>query len=1336
MMDPLLKAELLAVFRRQRRLQLALRLAGCWGGLALVGLLLPPSPAWRFALAALGVVAGGIVFAMHRRTQPDWPDLARRIELRFPELDGVLLTAVQQQPAGDGQFQYLQERIVREALDHGGSQRWTATIPWSHAAAAQSVHLVALGCFVCVLAALPSPRRGPGVFSNGWTADGVTITPGDISIERGERLVVVASFAGSLPANVNLVTTFPAEQPKRTPLVKSLSDPVFGGSVSDVATDFVYRVEYGDRRSRDFAVKVFEYPRLERADAELTFPEYTGLAPKRIENTRRISAVEGSRCTLTLQLNKPVARAQFVAKGDAGETIPLVVASNSPVATLAGLLLETNRTYLLQLVDADGRTNKLPAQFVVDVLKNREPELKIASPRGDTRPSALEEISFEGTVWDDFGVQAYGLAYAEAGGEIQFVELGQGAPGKEKRAFKHLLRLEDIGAKPDQLITWFLWAEDIGPDGQIRRSAGDLYFAEVRPFDEIFRQGQGGGGEQSSGGGEQQAGGGGSPQTKLAELQKQIINATWKLQRQQSRQITAPPAKKPATSGKSSGATSANEFGLRRQSEAATALSKNEDHIAPMHSPDSGVALRFPPQSKIPLLRPVFGQRTSGNSADTPLARVREKLAGVSGTNKTASTSQFVNDLGVVRDAVAEALSQAQAGREQQAGDRNAVLWDELIRDLEKAQAALEKAAQTPSSLTEALAAEQSAFQILLRLQQREYEVSRNRSRSQSGQSSREQQMQRQLDQLDLTQPENRYETERLAQPPQSAERREQLQVMNRLSELARRQQDLNERLKELQTALQEAQTEKEREEIRRQLKRLQEEEQQMLADADELQQRMNQPENQSRMNEQRQQLEQTRQEMQRAADAAQRGSVSQALASGTRAQRQLQQMREEMRKQSAGEFAEELKQLRAEARAAERKQQEIQKLMDSFSGRGQKSLDDSQERQKALDELGQQMQRLTNLVERATQLSQQTEAAEPLVSRELYDSLRKFSQDDANSIRRLQDELIERGLFRTELYQRLSQLEKSDGVKSVELTREMLQQGLLPQAQQAGDRTRAAVRDLASGVERAAEKVLGDDTEALRLARQQLDQLTEQIEREMAQGQGAGGTNGQAQAGSGQPQPTQTGSPRGNGQPSPNPQTAGAENQPPPGTPGEAVPGQAEAPAGEGNQNAQAGAAREGSTTPGPNPGANRGARSAAPRGGDGNAGSLPSGLEQFLSGERGGPRNGPVITGDEFVPWADGLREVEEMVDDPLLQNRLATVRERARLMRQEYKRTREKPDWTQVNLQVLKPLVEVRNQIAEELARRGSRENLVPIDRDPVPGRFSELVRRYYEELGKDK
>jgi hypothetical protein len=56
--------------------------------------------------------------------------------------------------------------------------------------------------------------------------------------------------------------------------------------------------------------------------------------------------------------------------------------------------------------------------------------------------------------------------------------------------------------------------------------------------------------------------------------------------------------------------------------------------------------------------------------------------------------------------------------------------------------------------------------------------------------------------------------------------------------------------------------------------------------------------------------------------------------------------------------------------------------------------------------------------------------------------------------------------------------------------------------------------------------------------------------------------------------------------------------------------------------------------------------------------------------------------------------------------------------------------------VRMQVMKPLVEVRQRIEEELAKRDNREAMVPIDRDPVPGRFSELVRKYYENLGKSE
>ena len=98
--------------------------------------------------------------------------------------------------------------------------------------------------------------------------------------------------------------------------------------------------------------------------------------------------------------------------------------------------------------------------------------------------------------------------------------------------------------------------------------------------------------------------------------------------------------------------------------------------------------------------------------------------------------------------------------------------------------------------------------------------------------------------------------------------------------------------------------------------------------------------------------------------------------------------------------------------------------------------------------------------------------------------------------------------------------------------------------------------------------------------------------------------------------------------------------------------------------------------------------------------------------------------------------MSNVEEMLDQPELRNDLARVRDRARSMRTDFKRHAKEPQWDLVRTEILKPLVEVRSRVMEELAKRESNEALVPIDRDPVPPKYAERVRKYYERLGKSE
>ena len=93
--------------------------------------------------------------------------------------------------------------------------------------------------------------------------------------------------------------------------------------------------------------------------------------------------------------------------------------------------------------------------------------------------------------------------------------------------------------------------------------------------------------------------------------------------------------------------------------------------------------------------------------------------------------------------------------------------------------------------------------------------------------------------------------------------------------------------------------------------------------------------------------------------------------------------------------------------------------------------------------------------------------------------------------------------------------------------------------------------------------------------------------------------------------------------------------------------------------------------------------------------------------------------------------------MIADPDLRAEASRIREQARELRKEMKeRHSADPNWDLVKLKVAKPLAELKDRVAEEIMRRGSKDALVPLDRDPVPVEYQDAVRRYYERLGSGK
>ena len=1184
--DPRLEKELLQAAQRHRdnhlfrgkirRWCIASVLIGLCMGLRWVMVEFEP---YAFPVACLVVAATLILNLLEsRRTPLNYRETGKRVEEDFPELDKVLTTALEQQPK-DGKYNFLQEKVIDEALHSSLFQYWEDTGKRSHA-------LFQLGYIASLLGALA--LAGLVYHSKGWpgwsggaplsipamASSSVEVTPGNVELQRGSAVVVAARFMGHLPKSAILQTQASSGKAMSFPMARSLSDPVFAHTLPAVNEDTLYAVTFEEGKTESYTLSVYDLPKLIQADAYLEYPDYTGLTSRRIEDTRRVSAVEGTRLEYTFLVNKPVAQALLVDKTT--DFIELEPANPQGTRFTTSLTLDESRHFHLHLKDEAGRNNAYPPDFNIVALPNKRPKIKVNFPKGDQRVSPIEELTLEAEAKDDFGLTDYGVALAVGANNPVYISLKKGDSAILDADFHHTAALEENAVEPDDLVTWFAYADDNGPDGESRRTTSDLFYAEVRPLEEIFRQGESGGGGMGGMGGRREG--------ELLERQRQIAIATWKLLQRGD-----------GDSGfrEDSGLLAQSQQEIRLQLQAALLEMRRDDLIK------------------------------AAQRADTFMETAANKLSEAN-----------------------EELSEA--------------------------------------PLQEAWLAAQGAYQALLSLQPREFNVVRQ-GNQRGGGGGGNRLNQRQLNQLDFNDEEDRYETESQAQPLTTPEERNQLEVLSKLNELARRQQQMNDRLKELQTALTSAKDEEEEQRIRRELKRLEEENRRLLTQVDEVRQRMDRMDSDRETREARRELDEARREMRQLGQSLNEGKVSQALASGARANENLQDLKEDFRQDTSSRFTEQLRRARDAARELAENQKEITEALGRLDEEGAHRLDLSPDRAEIGGSYEKQLEGLGDLMENLRQITEDSEVGEPNLHRQLYDLLRRSDQSGIEEDLRIAKELVQRG-FTDQALERQPGLEK-------------------------------AFDDLQREVEAAAESVLGSETRTLRFASEELDDLSRQLERERPRERETTGTEGRAQPGQ-SPQTDELA------------QGTGGE----PGGPRDSQqPSQAQGGQRTGGQ--QTGSANgQGRLSPS-GEGARGGGDDRFGGGASGPGGNRVGELEDFIRSLADNSRMDGPISGGEFRPWSERLRTVEELIERPEARERITEARQAAERMRAEFKRHSLPPQWENIDTSVLEPIREVKSWVEQELLRLQDPEVLQPIDRDPVPPPYREAVKRYYEALGDD-
>jgi hypothetical protein len=533
--------EIIASIRSRWRMKLALRgaLAIAVIGFALF-LLIAYGLQWaRFSdasiiaarvlmlAAAAGLVVWFLVRPLRRRVSDE--QVALYLEEHEPSLQAMLLSAVETSREGHvPESAALVRRIIEQAIE--ACTRIDATnrverIPLRrYAAATGGTALVALLALlfgpaflrhaITALVLIPSVQAA--------SPYKIDLTPGDVTVPKGADQKVTATLSGFNSEDVQvMVKRTPSGSFEPLPMARNNETGKYEGIVFDIMAPLDYYVLADGVLSKTHHMKVVEVPYVQRLELEYRFPAYTGLEPQKVEDGGDVAVLRGSEVRVHIFPTMKTGAGRISLNDK--QSIPLKVEADGTFT--AAFTADQDGFYRVEFDAPNGEHVIGSPQFTIDVLADQPPTVTFNKPGRDTSVSPIEEVFTEANVVDDYGVKDLELVYSVNGGPEKVLKLFNGTKRLPEVSAGHTFYLEELNVKAGDAVSYYARATDNDAVSGSKQASSDLYFLRIRPFKKDFRQAQ----SQGGGGG---GGGGGAGQVEaLSEQQRQIISATFNVQR-------------------------------------------------------------------------------------------------------------------------------------------------------------------------------------------------------------------------------------------------------------------------------------------------------------------------------------------------------------------------------------------------------------------------------------------------------------------------------------------------------------------------------------------------------------------------------------------------------------------------------------------------------------------------------------------------------------------------------------------------------------------------------------------------------------------------------------
>ncbi|GFE91292.1 coiled-coil domain-containing protein [Steroidobacter agaridevorans] len=347
----------------------------------------------------------------------------------------------------------------------------------------------------------------------------VTVEPGNATVRRNSDVAIQATIEGFRPDQTQVFVRFADQQQWEAAPMRSAEEGLFDFKLYAVRGPLSYYVEADGVRSAEHNIGVVDLPKIERVRLTYQYPEWTGLDATTDEESRDIRAVAGTDVKVEVFADAPLDAPALIVDGLSQEL------EQDGQASIGTIAVKDPGKYQIGARVADEFV-ALSDEYTIEIVADEKPTIEIRKPGRDWRATSIEEVPVHIQAEDDFKLRDVSLLYSVNGGEWKKMPVGGGAKRSENES---LLSMEDLGAKaaeaqrlvPGDLVSYYAVAKDRKQTVQT-----DLFMVQVQPFERTFKQGQGGGG-----------GGGGmaDEQGAISERQREILLATWNLQRSDER---------------------------------------------------------------------------------------------------------------------------------------------------------------------------------------------------------------------------------------------------------------------------------------------------------------------------------------------------------------------------------------------------------------------------------------------------------------------------------------------------------------------------------------------------------------------------------------------------------------------------------------------------------------------------------------------------------------------------------------------------------------------------------------------------------------------------------